>query len=599
MTSGKTSNKNMILFKTVFFCLFIFSLIMGILLMNIVKYNSQNDSNRIDYIESWTVTDQSGNSFETGRTYNDQRAYTEDFTIVSKLPEHIRPESVLCFMNRSDVRIYIDGKMRYDFDRIKDTGIPGGSLKEFYITVPLKMSDAGAELRIERSKTDWNPLVCPETFVSSAEGVYIYMINKYGASFTMALILFVAALIVTIIGVVLRIMKKHTIDMLYGALGILDVACWLLSVSQLTPFFTRIYFVDGIMGFLFSMLMPFALLIYINSIQKERYKICHTVMFIVSLVSFILWTTLHFAGIQSFQKSLVFIDAVLGAVVFCVLVTIIIDAKKGYIKKYSYSSVGFLVFIFMSLLEIIMLIFFEQQSSELPMLIGLLFLLIFVVIQQIHDIRKIRDDLESELREKNLEKQQLLIHIVQTLAGTIDAKDTYTKGHSGRVANYSSEIAKRFGYSESEQNDIYIMGLLHDIGKIGISDAIINKPGKLTDEEYDIMKKHPVLGSKILGNITEMPELSIGARWHHEKYNGKGYPDGIDGEKIPEQARIIAVADAYDAMTSYRSYRDPMPQKKVREEIEKYSGTQFDPRFASIMLEMIDEDKNYDMREKK
>ena len=96
-----------------------------------------------------------------------------------------------------------------------------------------------------------------------------------------------------------------------------------------------------------------------------------------------------------------------------------------------------------------------------------------------------------------------------------------------------------------------------------------------------------------------MPELSIGARWHHEKYNGKGYPDGIDGEKIPEQARIIAVADAYDAMTSYRSYRDPMPQKKVREEIEKYSGTQFDPRFASIMLEMIDEDKNYDMREKK
>ena len=154
MTSGKTSNKNMIFFKTVFFCLFIFSLIMGILLMNIVKYNSQNDSNRIDYIESWTVTDQSGNSFETGRTYNDQRAYTEDFTIVSKLSEHIRPESVLCFMNRSDVRIYIDGKMRYDFDRIKDTGIPGGSLKEFYITVPLKMSDAGAELRIERSKTD-------------------------------------------------------------------------------------------------------------------------------------------------------------------------------------------------------------------------------------------------------------------------------------------------------------------------------------------------------------------------------------------------------------------------------------------------------------
>ena len=107
------------------------------------------------------------------------------------------------------------------------------------------------------------------------------------------------------------------------------------------------------------------------------------------------------------------------------------------------------------------------------------------------------------------------------------------------------------------------------------------------------------MGSKILENIEEKKELATGARWHHERYSGGGYPDGINGEEIPEQARIIAVADAYDAMTSSRSYRDPMPQEKVREEIEKGSGTQFDPRFASIMLEMIAEDKNYDLREKK
>lgn len=597
MAFGK--NSKMILFKTVFFCLFVFSLVMGIFMTGIVKNSLKKDDNRISYIESWTVTDRSGNSFETGRTYTDRRAYNEDFTIVSKLPDNIRPESILCFMNRSNVRIFIDGKIRYDFDRQKDTGIPGGSLKEFYITVPLKTSDSGAELRIERGKTDWNPLVCPETFVSTHEGFYTYLLCKYGITFAMELILFVTALIVTAIGVVLRVIKKHTIDMLYGALGILDVSLWLLSVSQLTPFFTRVYYVDGILGFLFCMLMPFALLIYINSIQKQRYKNCHTVLFIVSFLSFILWTTLHFAQIQSFQKSLVFIDIELAIVVLSVLITIIMDIKKGYIKEYPYSSFGFLIFLIMSIIEIVMMIFFEQYSNELPMLIGLMFLLIFVVVQQIYDIRKVRDDLEAEINKNNIEKAELLIHIVQTLAGTIDAKDTYTKGHSGRVADYSKEIAKRFGYDDTEQNDIYMMGLLHDIGKIGISDAIINKPGKLTDEEYDIMKKHPVLGSKILGNIKEMPELSVGARWHHEKYNGKGYPDGIKGDEIPEKARIIAVADAYDAMTSYRSYREPMPQQKVRQEIEKYSGTQFDPRFAKIMLEMIDEDKNYDMREKK
>lgn len=257
------------------------------------------------------------------------------------------------------------------------------------------------------------------------------------------------------------------------------------------------------------------------------------------------------------------------------------------------------MFIVMSLTEIVLMLFFENLSTEVPILIGLIFLLTLVVIQQIDDFRKIKAHLEGEVINKTQEKEQLLIHIVGTLAGTIDAKDTYTKGHSGRVADYSVEIAKRAGYSESQQKDIYIMGLLHDIGKIGIPDTIINRPSGLSDEEYEIMKKHSILGAKILGNITEMPDLSLGAKWHHERYDGRGYPDGIKGDEIPEQARIIAVADAYDAMTSFRSYRGALSQEKVREEIKKNSGTQFDPRFAEIMLEMIDEDKNFDMREKK
>lgn len=165
------------------------------------------------------------------------------------------------------------------------------------------------------------------------------------------------------------------------------------------------------------------------------------------------------------------------------------------------------------------------------------------------------------------------------------------------MAEYSREIARRYGYNETELNDIYIMGLLHGIGKIGIPDAIINKPGKLTPKEYGIIKKHPTMGGIILDNISEKPELSMGARWHHERFGGGGYPDGISGEQIPEQARIIAVADAYDAMTSYRSYRAPMPQQKVREEIENGKGRQFDPRFADIMLVMMAEDTAYSMRE--
>ncbi len=204
----------------------------------------------------------------------------------------------------------------------------------------------------------------------------------------------------------------------------------------------------------------------------------------------------------------------------------------------------------------------------------------------------------QEVIEQNKKLERIFMQIVKTLSGAIDAKDTYTNGHSIRVAEYSREIARRAGFQEEAQDDVYMMGLLHDVGKIGIPDAIINKPARLTDEEYSVIRNHPVVGAEILGNITEFPKLSTGAKWHHERYDGRGYPDGISGENIPAEARIIAVADAYDAMSSRRSYRDILPQTQLREEMEKGVGTQFDPVFAEIMLTMIDEDTDYQMREK-
>ena len=200
---------------------------------------------------------------------------------------------------------------------------------------------------------------------------------------------------------------------------------------------------------------------------------------------------------------------------------------------------------------------------------------------------------------KSKRERERLIHVVASLADAIDAKDAYTNGHSRRVAEYSKEIARRFGYDENAQSKVYMMGLLHDVGKIGVPDAVINKTGKLTDEEFEMIKAHPGIGSRILENIREMPELSAGARWHHERYNGRGYPDGLAGKDIPEEARIIAVADAYDAMSSNRSYRNTLPQEVIRGEIEKGKGGQFDPTFADIMLAMIDEDKDYNMRDKR
>ena len=205
---------------------------------------------------------------------------------------------------------------------------------------------------------------------------------------------------------------------------------------------------------------------------------------------------------------------------------------------------------------------------------------------------------EKELlvkEQKNM--RRMVMQSASALASAIDAKDRYTHGHSRRVAEYSEMIAEMYGKTDSECRDIYLAGLLHDVGKIGIPDGIINKDGRLTDEEFEIIKTHPAIGAGILKKMDTAPFISIGAHYHHERYDGRGYPEGLKGEEIPEIARIIAVADAYDAMTSKRSYRDRLPQEVVRSEIEKGRGTQFDPKFAEIMLGLMDRDTDYQLQQ--
>ena len=210
--------------------------------------------------------------------------------------------------------------------------------------------------------------------------------------------------------------------------------------------------------------------------------------------------------------------------------------------------------------------------------------------------QQVEDRTKELIEEKNI-SEKLLIELTQALATTIDAKDKYTSGHSRRVAEYSKMLAAALGKGEKEQQEIYLFALLHDIGKIGIPDGIINKQDKLSEEEYAEIKKHPQIGYEILKSITILPNLKSGVRWHHERLDGKGYPDGLKGNEIPEYARIISVADSYDAMTSNRSYRDSLSQEIVRTEIKKNIGIQFDPDVAEKMLEIIDNDENYQLRE--
>lgn len=205
-------------------------------------------------------------------------------------------------------------------------------------------------------------------------------------------------------------------------------------------------------------------------------------------------------------------------------------------------------------------------------------------IAQMNEIKKIN----AELKNTNEMLEKAYLESIQTLRYTVEAKDTYTRGHSDRVSEYSVLIGKHAGLSDNDLKNLQIGGLFHDVGKIGVPDAILQKESKLTDDEYSEIKNHPSIGAHILSTATIFKDMIPIVKHHHEKYDGTGYPGKLAGENIPYLARIAAIADSFDAMTSRRTYRDSLPIETVISEFRRCKGTQFDPKLTDVFLDILE-----------
>lgn len=350
-------------------------------------------------------------------------------------------------------------------------------------------------------------------------------------------------------------------------------------------------------------LMPLMIILAFNAylkdfLQKEKLKVVDWIIGfgIVNLIisQFTGWYY-EFNGANYTRGTGYCFSYVFPIVATIIQLVIIVKNQKIIRRKMLYPMILFIV---IPMIASIMHIFLHGISLVSLTIVSMNVLLYCFSIMDTNLVLKLAHEKEIEiLHEKEQNGKLMIQQITSALAEAIDAKDSYTQGHSRRVSEYSCMIAQRFGKNTQECEEIRFIGLLHDVGKIGIPTAIINKTGKLTEDEYQIMKKHPLIGKDILDKISIDPNLRIGACFHHERYDGKGYPFGLKGKEIPEIARIIAVADSYDAMTSKRSYRDSLPQSKVREELEKGLGNQFDPIFGKVMIELIDEDTDYKLRQ--
>lgn len=501
--------------------------------------------------------------------------------------------------SKQDIKVYIDDVLRESYST-SDTRLFGKTSASKYLFIELDKDDAGKVMRIEITSESRYLGTVKQVYYGDKLGIWFNYIKSNIISLIIPVISLIVSLVALVVGAVYYFKTKKPLSVFYYALAVMLISVWILCISSVRQLMfnnvTVIHDISMVLSVLY--VVPFA--IYINHIQKERYKILYSIYVLFALLYCIGSNALAIYGVADTSDISPYDMVVIAIGMLLCVKTMALDIKRKKIGEYKEVVFGFLFLIGTGIVQMVM--YFEETRTfdGNAISIGVLVSLLVSIIHSIVEIKKVSDEkntLQQKISVNALKIEALTYQALETLANTIDAKDNYTKGHSNRVAKYSKEIAKRLGKSDNEAINIYFMGLLHDIGKIGVRDEILNKTKKLTAEEFEVIKNHPAIGYDILKNMTEIPNIEYGARWHHERYDGSGYPDGLAGEKIPEYARIICVADAYDAMTSTRSYRTVMTQEKVRSEIINGMGKQFDPVIAQVMLEMIDEDTEYKMKE--
>lgn len=556
-------------------------------------------------------------------SWNDRRqttslpTYLTDCKNTTVIMENTLPETVRDGMRLAmrsalqEMRFYIDGELRgaYTTDNLPYVGT---HLPSSYILIDLFDTDAGKPIHIQVTVGDRNTL--NEIRIGYGNNVWFTPLSDNIAVVIAAIVLAAVGVFAIAFFFVLRKRLHLTSAICFLGQSMVVVGLWILSESHLRQLIFRTPSYTSIFAYLLLESLAGFVVMYFDEVQKRKYKRIYTIMAAIIFGQVSVNMILAATGIVEFYYTLIFSHIWLIIGFFVCIFTVFLDIKTGRIHEYLITALGMLVFLLFCSLEMVEYYFNNFRVLGKYLCIGLIFLLVSTIIQAVREEferihttaerERFQAELEQKVAEQTLElrtQQQkissLFVETVTALSEAVDAKDHYTSGHSKRVAEYSRMIAEKMGKSVEEQEHIYRAGLLHDVGKIRIPGNIINKDERLTEEERNIIKLHPVTGFHILKGIAGNSEIAVAAKYHHERYDGTGYPNGLKGTNIPEIARILCVADSYDAMASNRSYRNALPQEVIRRELEKGRGTQFDPAIADIMLQMIAEDTQYKLKQ--
>ena len=516
--------------------------------------------------------------------FYDEKANNE-ITIENILPANLSDDtSLMIRATVEDVFIYINGELREEYSTAL-TPYMAYYNQSAYVVTKLSSQDASKAVLIKIVAKGRG--VINRVQLGAGNNVWFNIIFTNLPVNIVAFIVLILGVIVLAFSLFLRGNLINNDVALYLSLLMIDIALWVFSESSLRQLIFAKPSLTQYFSYSAVELIGVFTCMFFDEVQRRRY---HKFYFVAELLGTITVVTnfiLHFSGVIELYKSMVVAHVIMILSLIMSVSLLVNDIRTARVAKYKAIALGMAFLLLASAIEIISFYVSRVHVFGTFICIGLVVLMVATVIQTLLDQAEANRKREAKQRES-------IVNTIRTIAGTIDAKDEYTGGHSDRVGLYASILARGmaadYNFTEEDIERIRYIGSMHDIGKIGIPDRVLNKAGRLTDEEYAIMKTHVEIGSDILDGMDDsIKDLRDGVRYHHERFDGKGYPEGLSETNIPLVARIICLADCYDAMTSDRVYRKRLSDEAVREEILRCAGTQFDPALAEIFVRLMDD----------
>ena len=538
-----------------------------------------------DFNQNWILEEADGTETEIQLPYSQNTKDGEVLTVHNILPANISDESgFILRANVEDVYVYIDGKLRQEYST-ESMSYMSYYLPSAYVVTTLSEEDSQKEIVLKVRTKAYG--VISEVRIGPGNNVWFSIIKQSLPVSVAALMILISGAILLILAVLYSKLRVNQKLVYCLSLLMIDVAVWMFSESLLRQLIFAKPSMSQYFSYISMEIIGVLACMYFDEVQHKKYHKLYFAAEFLGTAVVITNFALHFTGIIEVYKTMFAAHIVMIISLLLAIGTIINDIRTGAIKEYKAVAIGMGIMLAASGIEIIAFYIYEFHVFGVFACVGLIIMMISTVIQILLDWIK-------ETRARELEKDRATVDTIKTIAGTIDAKDEYTGGHSERVGLYASTLARAmaadYDFSEEDIERIKYIGTMHDIGKIGIPDRVLNKNGRLDDEEYEIMKKHVEIGSNIMEGLdSTIKDLKDGIRYHHERFDGKGYPEGLKETEIPLVARIICLADCYDAMTSDRVYRKRLADEQVRNEIQRCAGTQFDPALAEIFIRLIDE----------